>query len=214
MRTKALILSAIVCAGGLVSAVAQNVYSVNVVGYTTVTVTNAYVLLANQLDDGAGNAVTNHIPTATQGTQVFKYNPLTGGYATLTRLPTSWSGATTMTMAPGEGVFFKKATSVGSQTLTFVGEVMQGELHNPVTLGYDIYSAMVPQVGGISTVHGYPAQQGDQVFRFLPASGGYQTFTRGPTTWLGAGEPVLQVNEAVWIKAAAAKDWVRTFTVN
>lgn len=203
-----------ICAGSLVSAVAQNVYSVNVVGYTTITVTNAYVLIANQLDDGAGNYATNVVPTAATGTQIFKFNPATGAYLTLTRTtPTLWSGVTSVTMAPGEGIFFKKPPASASVTLTFVGEVMQGTLVNPVTTGYDIYSPMVPQQGGITTVHGYPAANGDQVFRWNPVTSGYQSFTYTGGRWLT--EPVIAVNEAVWIKnLGAAKDWTRTFTVN
>jgi hypothetical protein len=187
---------------------------VNVVGYTTVTVTNAYVLIANQLDDGAGNYATNHIPTAPTGVILYKYNPATSSYTSLTRIPSGWTGTTTMTLAPGEGVFVKKQAGATPLTLTFVGEVLQGELHNPVTQGYDIYSAMVPQQGGIQAVHNYIPINGDQVFRFRPTTGTYTTYTRGPVGWLPPGEPVLEVNEAVWIKSNSAKDWARTFTVN
>jgi hypothetical protein len=118
-----------------------------------------------------------------------------------------------MTLAPGEGVFLKKSPTSPSLTITFVGEVMQGTLVNPVALGYDIYSAMVPQQGGITTVHNYPPTTGDQVYRWNPASGGYIPFTRLATgAWIPS-EPVLAVNEAVWIKANAVKNWTRDFTV-
>lgn len=207
-----------VCAGGLVSALAaDNVYSVNVVGYTTVTITNAYVLIANQLDDNAGNYLTNHLPTAPTGTQIFKFDPAQGAYVTATRLATAWSGSGAgMSIAPGEGVFVKKPPAQSSITLTFVGEVMQGELHNPVSPGFDIYSPMVPQQGGLTSVHGYPQTAGDQAFLYNPVLGAYTTKTVGGTgSWIG-GEPVINVNQAIWIKnnTPSTKDWVRNFTVN
>jgi len=224
MRTKALILSAVFCAMGAVSVLAQNVYSVNVVGYTTVTITNAYALIANQLTDNAGDLATNHIPTAATGTIIYKYNPSTGIYASITRIPTGWQGATTMTLAPGEGVFVKKPTAAPSLTLTFVGEVMQTSTHgdagmnNAVLAGYDIYSAIVPQAGGITTVHQYPVPPtsgSDQVFKYNPALGTYlpYSYSSTGTRWLPT-EPQLAVNEAFWIRAANAKDWIRTFDVN
>lgn len=209
-----------VCAGGLVSAIAaDNVYSVNVVGYTTVTITNAYVMIANQLNDNAGNYLTNHLPTAPTGTQIFKFDPTAGAYAIATRLATAWSGpGAGMTIAPGEGVFVRKPPAQASITLTFVGEVMQGDLVNPVTPGYDIYSPMVPQQGGLTSVHGYPQTAGDQCLIFNPILGAYTTKTVNnatPPAWIG-GEPVINVNQAVWIKnnTANIKQWLRSFTVN
>jgi hypothetical protein len=210
-----------ICAGGLLTAVAaDNVYSVNVVGYTTVTITEplSTVLIANQLDDTIGNYLTNHLPSAPTGTQISKYNTTTKAYDTAT-FTTRWIGAGAgMTIAPGEGFFCKKAnTNIASITLTFVGEVMQGALTNPVPPGYDIYSPMVPQQGGLSSVHGYKQGVGDQAFIWLPASKAYQTKTvNSLTNWIG-GEPVISVNQAIWIKnnsATVTNFMGRVFTVN
>lgn len=231
MRTKALILSAALCAISAASTLAQ-VYSINVVGYMSVTVTNNYALIANQLTDLQLNYATNHVAPASvpQGTQISKFNPTTGGYATLTRQTNSagtpiWTGTTTalaMTIEPGAGVFVKKAPSLGAapMTITFVGEVMQNTLVNPLTTGYDIYSSMVPQVGGVKTVHEYPALHGDQVFRFIPSSGAYQTRTFQtnvvgfPDGVWNPSEPVIGVGEAFWVKTLYPnRDWVRNFTV-
>jgi hypothetical protein len=204
---------------GIASTYAQNVYSVNVVGYTTVVATNAYVMIGNQLDDGAGNLATNHIKTADVGTQIFKFNPQTGTYASLTRIAAGggrWNGDFAMTMAPGEGVFFRTASTVSSATLTFTGEVMEGDLINPVITGYEIYSPMVPQEGGLTAVHGYVPAIGDQTFQWNPTTGTYI-----PATYIAAGggrwnpaDPVIKVNEALWIKNLnAPKNWTRNFTV-
>jgi hypothetical protein len=170
-------------------------------------------MFANQMDDGDGNLAVNLIPTAPTGTVIYKYNPATGGYATLTRIPTGWLPPTsTMTLAPGEGAWVKKPTAEPSLTFTFTGEVLEGELSNPISPGYDIYSAMVPQEGGIVAVHGYTPVTGDVIYEFLPASGGYRNYTRIPTGWIPS-EPVLKVGQAFWIKSLAGQTWTRSFTV-
>jgi len=199
---------------GIASSFAQNVYSVNVVGYVNLTLTSEYSLVANQLDNGNGNLAVEVIPTAPIGTVIYKFNPATSTYATLTRIPTGWLPATsTMTIAPGEGVFIKKPASASQIDLTFVGEVMQDTLVNPVVIGFDIYSAMVPQAGGLVTVHEYPGTAGDIVYRFNSATGLYQNFTRLPTgSWIPS-EPSVEVGEAFFLKSNVAKDWTRVFTV-
>jgi len=218
MRTKALILSAMIGAAGLVPSFAAdgNVYSVNVVGYITLTLSNTYTMIANQLDDGNGNYCTNLFSTAPAGTIFSKYTG--AGYANLTKTAT-WSGTTAMTCSPGEGLFVKKPVNPAVMTLTVVGEVLQGDLANPVALGYDIYGCMVPQEGGVSTVHAYPlTTPGDQVSQFTGA--GYATKTvvpvspaTTPPTYKWTSEPIIKVGEGFWIKSINAKPWNRTFNV-
>jgi hypothetical protein len=218
MRTKALILSAMIGVAGIASSFAQ-VYSVNVVGYINLTLTNTFSLIANQLDNGNGNLVTNMFTGLPNQTVFYKFNGATYDsltYITGTPVPT-WSAGPNrlMTLAPGEGVFVKKPTTAPSISVTFVGEVLQGDLVNPVAVGFDMYSAMVPQEGGITTVHAYTASNQDTVYEWLGT--GWST----ARVWLGTAvpprwnvEPILQVGEAVFINSRAAKNWTRTFTVN
>jgi hypothetical protein len=216
MRTKALILSAMIGVAGIVSSQAQNVYSVNVVGYINLTLTGEFSLIANQLDNGAGNYVTNVLDALPNQSVVYKFNGST--YDTLTHivLPTSsfWTpaGNTAMTLAPGEGVFVKKPAAVPEINLTFVGEVMQGSLTNPVVANFEIYSAMVPQEGGIQTVHEYVPSNFDVVYKFNGVSYDQSTWLTALSRWNPPGEPQLGVGEAFFMKATA-QDWVRDFTV-
>jgi len=201
---------------GIASSFAQNVYSINVVGYINLTLTNNFSLIANQLDNGLGNLVTNMFTGLPAQTVIYKFNGAT--YTSLTYLGApGWTppGARQMTLAPGEGVFVKKPVGTASINVTFVGEVLQGDLVNPVVVGYNICSAMVPQVGGISTVHNYPAANQDVVYKFNGATYSGKTWLQAlPTHWTPAGEPVLEVGEAVFIKSTTAKNWTRTFNVN
>jgi hypothetical protein len=95
-----------------------------------------------------------------------------------------------------------------------VGEVMQGDLVNPVALGFDIYSAMVPQAGGITSVHNYQPTDQDVVYKYTGTSYASKTWLATLNRWNPVGEPNLEVGEAVFIRSRAAKNWTRTFTVN
>jgi len=201
---------------GIASSFAQNVYSVNVVGYINLTLTNNFSLIANQLDNGQGNLVTNMFTGVPFNTFVYKFDGVS--YASLSLSPaTGWSPAANrgMTLAPGEGVFVRKPAAAASINLTFVGEVMQGDLVNPVVLGFEIYSAMVPQQGGITTVHNYTPAPGDFVYKWSGTSYSSKQYRGAPfNAWSPAPEPVLDVGEAVFIRSATVKNWTRTFNVN
>lgn len=204
---------------GVASSFAQNVYSVNVVGYMTLTLSNSFSLIANQLDDGAGNVVTNLLggTTIPGGTKIYKFNGTSYDILTWNGVPLNrWTPATlagTMTMAPGEGVFVKNPTAPTPITVTFVGEVMQGTLVNPVAAGFDVYSGMVPQDGGIAAVHGFVPQGNDYVYKFNGVTYGVYKYNGAPLNRWTPSEPQLTVGEAVFMKAVAARDWTRTFTV-
>jgi len=202
---------------GVVSSYAQNVYSVNVVGYISMKLTNQFSLIANQLDNGAGNLITNMFTAMPGGTVVYKFNGSTYDSLTFNTGPLGWQppALRQMALGPGDGCFVKKPTTASEINLTFVGEVLQGDLVNPVAAGVDIYSAMVPQAGGITTVHNYQPSVNDVIYRWNGMS--YDQKTRkGPpiNNWQPAGEPEVNVGEAIFIVSPAVKNWTRTFNVN
>lgn len=206
---------------GVVSSFAQNVYSVNVVGYINLTQTNQWALISDQLDDGAGNQITNLFSAPMTGSYpvlFYKYNGVT--YDQITRVnATTWSfNPNTLanrqaTLKPGEAVFVKK-TGNTPLTYTFVGEVMQGTLLNPVTPGFELYSTMVPQDGLIKTLHNFQPNRFDQVF-FAFNGVTYSNRTWTGTAWSGT-EPLIKVGEGFWInnRTNIVNQWTRSFTVN
>jgi hypothetical protein len=121
-----------------------------------------------------------------------------------------------MTLAPGEGVFMSVPADT---TVTFVGEVMQGTLVNPVGsplggAGLDIKSSMVPQEGAISADLGYTPEVGDTINRWNgPGAALPYTQSQFLGVWLPA-EPTILVGEAFWLNSQSDKDWTREFTVN
>jgi hypothetical protein len=202
---------------GIVSSFAQNVYSVNVVGYINLTLTDDFSLIANQLDDGAGNLATNILAGAPVDTVVYKFNGVSYDQLTYRGAPfnrwTPDATAAVMTMGPGEGVFVKKPAAASELNFTCVGEVMQGDLSQDVVLNFEIYSAMVPQEGGIQTVHNYIPTPNDTIYRFNGVGYDQFRYLGAPFNRWNPEEPVLTVGEAIFIKSVDVKTWSRTFNV-
>jgi hypothetical protein len=236
MRTKALLLAAAFAAAGVSTSVAQAVYSVNAVGYVNVTVVNGYNMIANPLNAGTGNntitklfAPANFSPSIPGGSDVYIFEtsgPKIGQYtkATYSSLTSAWGGeGATREILPGDGVFFRNP-SANAVTITFVGEVMQGNLSNPLPQGFSIKSSQVPQaVKPDAAGIGFPGTGGDQVFRFNPngttdpkGPNTYTTYTYSTLTsaWNPA-LPTFNVGESFFVRRLnSAGTWNRTFSVN
>jgi hypothetical protein len=112
---------------------------------------------------------------------------------------------------PGEGVFVRNPTAA-DVTVTFVGDVPQGTLNNPLPQGLSIRSSMVPQAGTAAEL-GLVGQTDDQFYQFDPSTQRYRTSTNDAGDWLPALNP-LKVGEAFFIRKAVAGTWTRTFNVN
>lgn len=208
MRTKALLVAAALAAG-LASSMAQNVYSLNVVGYHNVTIpANGFALIANQLQT-PNNTLASLIPNPPVNTTVYKYNAGWTAYV-FDELDEAWSPDGNATINPGEGLMVKNVQNT-PMNITFVGEVLQGELTNPLPAGYAVRSSMVPQAGGISSILGFPAQPNDTVYKY---AGGYTAyvFDELDEAW-SPSEPVIGVGEAFFSRKIAGGSWVRNFTV-
>jgi hypothetical protein len=115
---------------------------------------------------------------------------------------------------PGEGVFVQLPTGTPDTTVTFVGEVPQGQLNNPLPQGLSIRSSMVPQAGNANELL-FPKEVGDQIFKFNETTQQYTTFTVDEFSgdW-SPSVPVLDVGEAVFVSKLAAGSWNRNFSVN
>ncbi len=226
MRTKTILTAAALLAAGALTSMAQsNVFSLNVVGYYNVSLTNGFQLVANQLDlDGTG---VNNNATSVFGTtlpNLAKVYAFSGGvfvnvtYVAGTHTFSGNSNAVNAALQPGGGVFVQiPAAAATPITLTVVGNVMQGSLSTPYPAGFSLISSKVPQSGGITTALGFtPGANLDAVFQFLPATqlyGPKHTWVAGTSTW-GAGEPTPAVGESVFYQAHVAGSWNRSFTVN
>jgi len=222
MRTKALLLAAAFAAAGVATSMAQ-VYSVNAVGYVNVNVDAGFNMVSNPLnaaDNSVGNLFKNFQGTIPGGLKVFIFDESTGNFITVqwddldSKFIPDADAARTLT--PGNGVFvFNPGTT--QLKLTFVGEVPQGSLSNPLPRGFSIKATQVPQ-DGKPDVLGLPGQGGDKVFRFNKTTKAYDTYTFDDldNKWIpDPGLPVIPVGEAFFLfRAQSAGAWTRTFSVN
>ncbi|HEV8542360.1 MAG TPA: hypothetical protein VGR78_08210 [Verrucomicrobiae bacterium] len=218
MRTKTLLLTAALAAAGIATSKAQ-VYSVNAVGYVNTTLVPGFNLIANPLDNKNGNIIKdvlkNITPTLPNALQVFKYHPESASFHTAQYddLALDYTGtAATETLNPGEGVFVK-VPGTATLTATFVGEVMQGTLANPVPQGFSILSSQVPQAG-TATALGLVGQQGDTLYKWDPIAKAYVTTKFDDLVGDFDKTVNIGVGEAFYYNSKVAKTWNRTFSVS
>lgn len=180
------------------------VYSVNAVGYVNVTFKKGFTLAANPLK-AADNSVKALFASAPDGTVVYKFTAA-GTYDINTKDFGEFEKPAD-TLMPGEGAFVLAPSDF---TVTFVGEVMQGQLKNSIPKGFSIRSSMVPQAGKLSADLGFPGADGDFVYLFR--NGAYAISGYDFGAW--DNEPTPAVGEAFFVNKVAAVDWNRNFSVN
>jgi hypothetical protein len=217
MRTKTLLATAAISAAFAITSYAQTVYSVNAVGYVNVTVpAGKFAILANPLNQG-NNTLSEVFPDLAANTQIYLWGASGFGSA-IRKTATGWLPPTagTNVVRPGQGFFVNNVAGT-DLTITFVGEVPQGDLVTSYPAGFALLSSQVPQGGKVETDLKLPAKNGDQVYVFT--NGAYlPTARRTATAWVGgvpgAPEPVVGVGQGFWLNAASQGSWTRTFSVN
>jgi len=208
-------MKALVCtaalAAGLATAAAQNVYSLNVVGYYNIACpAGEKVMIANQLNT-TNNTLGALIPDGPAAAEFYKFAGGFTGYQ-FDDLDMVWLPNGDATLNPGEGAFYLSPVAT---TLTFVGEVLQGTLQNDLPIDTKVMrSSMVPQAGLISTDLGLPGEAADELYTWANGYTGYQ-FDDLDMVWLPS-EPTIAVGQAFFYKKAlgnVSSIWTRNFTV-
>jgi hypothetical protein len=226
MRTNTAILGAAAFAvGALSSATAQNVYSVNVVGYVNLPIAHGFQILGNPLL-GTDNSVSN-LFAANQngpalGMTVYSWNGTSFTPDQLDTYGNGWASPGTQ-LPPGAGFFVK---NIGPAfTNTFVGTVVQGPTTNVLGNNFSLHASTWP-VGTNVLQLGLNAALGDTIYTFDPLNGYYNyhldtygagwgspplpapqaNVTNGPV--IGVGQGFFYVN-----KTGSPFNWVQNFTV-
>jgi hypothetical protein len=222
MRTKALLCAAALAAGAATS-MAQNVYSLNVVGYINLTLQPGFNLIANQLDaDGTmtNNFVTNVIGTTNliNGSAIYSYSVAAGGFGVANLTRGVWKqdvADANAALAPGQGVFVYN-NGPTPVTITTVGQVIQGTNTIPLVAGFQIVSSIAPIAGDLVTNLNYTPTAGDTVYYFDPIAQGYTSWqwtSRSGGKWVGSTRPYLNVSDAIFLQPVVNTNWTQTFTV-
>jgi hypothetical protein len=231
MRTKTLLLSAVVGALSGASLMAQ-VYSLNAVGYINVTLPPGLSQVSDQLyaTNGQANTVSpildSQLGTSTAfiNARIYKYQPATQSYVGF-QVTASAQGnypanppyrnlsgvsPTNVTINPGEAFWFFNAQST-NLTLTFVGTVPATNsaiagLTNALTPGLNLISSVVPVTGQLDTTLGLVPSTGDTTYIYQPASQSYQGFK-----WNGSGWRVLSGNASAPTNTVGGGFWYNVF---
>jgi hypothetical protein len=241
MRTKVLLCAAALAAS-LASSMAQNVYSLNVVGYVNVTLpANAFSLVANPLDATMGGTnpgmdnLTNLFANATANSTVQTFDPTAAFGAGDWRDPLTFSGGATgwfpnsMNLVPGQGVlFFNNGPALN---ITFVGQVVQGPYTVATMTSGSFNTLGLPSpVGGDATTNsslvkvlsacGLAPAGNDTIQKFDPTlafgAGDWtdpETFYGGTTGWFPGTMLLKPADGFLYFRNGANYTWVSNFTV-
>jgi hypothetical protein len=241
MRTKTLALSALLGMIGVGTAMSQSVvYSLNAVGYITLTLNPGFSIISCQLittNNTVGSLLNNGTglsgnPGPYEGSIVYKYNPGTGHYSTDaadaqgSSYSDGWDGNGVMTMNPGEAIWFNNGTG-HAVTATFVGTVPQGTNTVSLVSGFNMISSPVPFGGDVVTNMGLTNyNDSDKVYVWNNPAPGHPTGaytvsvvdleggSSGYMSQWDSPDPQAQVGQGFWYNATAPFVWTQIFSVN
>jgi hypothetical protein len=160
MRTKALLSVAAIAASAITAMAQSSVYSLNIVGYATVTIPSGYSLLANPLSAGATNGA-NEIMPIIDSELILTWNGSKFNQTGYDSTFGGWVGADGTTpsvppsLPPGQGFFFFNPAP--ATNVTFVGQVVPGPSStNTLSLpsGYSLVGSPLP--ANVTTITNTP----------------------------------------------------------
>lgn len=217
MRTKTLLLAAVLGAAGVASSMAQ-VYSVNAVGYINLSLVPGFNLIANQLNASPNNSLETLFGTSlAAGDTISRFNGNGFDNAIALGDGTFLYSGPTFALAPGEGAYIQ---TTAAKTVTLVGDVPQGAaLTVSMPIGFSVVSSIVPQSATLGSL-GFPVAAGDTI-SFYNGTGfdSWISLDASGTNFLPPGgplpaEPTPAVGQSFFVNRSAAATWTRNFSVN
>jgi archaellum component FlaG (FlaF/FlaG flagellin family) len=236
MRTKVLICAAALAAS-LASSMAQNVYSLNVVGYVNVTLPHGkFAVIANPLDASMGGTIAtgndmtnlfniNTAPLIANGSKIQQFISSISDYGSaINYASTTKKWGSNFSMPPGNSVLYYN-NGAADTVVTFTGQVPQGT-YSVTTLGrgqFTFTGSPIPIGGDVTnstTAVGLTPANGDTIATFNSAISDWNSVTKWASTtkkWsssttsaggIAPGQGFLYYNNG-----AAANNWVSNFTV-
>jgi hypothetical protein len=233
MRTKTLLLAAVLSAAGIASSLAQAVYSVNVVGYINLNLSPGLNLITAQLKGTNQNVNTilgSTTPVLAANSLLFTWNATGQKFdnAQIAGGDNKWydpvtGTESTTTVNPGQAFFIN---NVGAAvTMTLVGEVPTFPVTVSVVNGLGFYGDPAPVSQNIVT-NGFPVGDNDLLFTWNPTGQTYNNAligagpSPGPTGWydpvsgtLTTVAPAVGQGFVVNRVSGATTTWNRTFTI-
>ncbi len=188
---------------------AETLTSRNVIGYATLSLPAGYSMIANPLS-ASNNSVAALFPTLPDGTTLSKFDTKLFRLTENVLNSGKWKMPSEM-LVPGEGaILFNPKTD--SLTLNFVGEVLQGNLLNPIPAGFSIRSSLVPQPGRLDVDLGFPLTDGDAIHIYDRYQQKYIIYAFPDKIWQ-SNPPLIGVGESFWVGKTSPGNWARNFVV-
>jgi hypothetical protein len=234
MRTKTMLLSALLGALGSVSVMAQtNVYSLNAVGYINVTVVPGFNIIACPLiasPDNTIGTILNNSANQYKKALVYQWVPSSGTYtndeastalAGANGFTNGWQYGGFITVNPGQSLWFENPFTT-NLTLTFVGTVPTGSLTNTIVTGFNMVSSILPMSGDLVTNSlslFTNATKKDAIYVWDPVGVTYDTYNWSVALgWASNGvstHPVIpNVGEGFWYQTGNGPiNWVENYSV-
>ncbi len=182
-----------------------SVYSANIFGYAAVPLPPGYSLISNPFKTQQ-NSVTDLFPDMPEWAAFCKFEMKLFKLTNNVMKNGRWSNPRE-TLSPGEGALICNPTDEFKIT-NFVGEVMQGNLLNPVPSGFSIRSSLIPQPGRLDTDLKLPFSEGDVVHLFDRDKQTYLEYTYPSKRW-DIDPPTIGVGEAFWVGKSSPVNWVQ-----
>lgn len=178
--------------------------------------------IANPINTRA-NTLSRLMPEVPDMTTFFKWNDTLQQWEDPCTFITGLGWLSDTSLLPGEGGLIQNYSGEPF-TVTFIGEVLQGNLIKPVPVGLSIRSSMVPQAGGITTLLGFGPEDGlasgDKLDRYDNLWDSYVIYTYNGSVWYRTTpppstllEPAPAVGESFWFETLGPRTWQRTFSV-
>ncbi len=163
-------------------------YSSNIAGYYKLTVPTGFSMIANQFSQ-RNNTLAEVLPSVPDTCLLYKYDAVNQAWKAVCQFRFGSWDQPNETLAPGEGAIFQNPSPNPLQ-LTFVGTLPT--LATQVRGGWNILSLPIQQAPTIP-----PPTDGDQIYRFNNASGGYIVYTASVGQW-SPSTPAIDSGEGFW----------------
>lgn len=182
------------------------VLSSNALGYAAVTLPPGFSMIANPFESGRA-AVEDFFKGWPDGTSLNRFDTLLFKLAENVLKGGKWSNPGER-LRPGEGAIFFNPTS-DYKSVSFSGEVLEGNISIPIPSGFSMRSSMVPQPGSLVEDLAFPIAEGDVIHLFDRDRQQYVLYPFQGGKW-SSGVPVLSVGEAFWVAKTEPGNWTKS----
>jgi hypothetical protein len=187
----------------------EEIRSLNVIGYASVTLPPGFSMIANPLE-GPCSTVAELFQGWPDGTTLNKFDTRFFRLAENSVKVGKWTNANEK-LSPGEGAMFFNPTA-DYRSISFVGDVVQGHLSVPIPSGFSIRSSLLPLPGNLEDL-GFPIADGDVIHLYDRDRQKYVLYPYEGKKWKD-GTPIVGVGESFWVAKTEPGNWIQTLNAN